>query len=146
MNTVLSPCATRALTATLLAAAALLSVATAAQAAVTISTRATSNMTCTGGVCTPTAPKANLNVTDLANMLAAGNVTVKSDSAANDIDFKAPLSWTSTSRLTLDSYHSIVFQQPVTVAGIGALTIATNDGGSNGDFSFAGNGHIEFGI
>jgi len=143
MNTLLSPRASRAL-ATPLAAAALLCVATAAQAAVTISTRATRNMSCTGGVCTPTAPKANLNVTDLANMLAANNVTVKSDSAANDIEFKAPLSWTSTSRLTLDSYSSIVFQQPVTVAGTGALTIVTNDGGSSGDFWFEKKGRVEF--
>src|SRR5437764_10052336 len=117
MNTVLFSCAPRALIATLLVCAALLCAATAAQAAVTISTRATNNMSCTGGVCTPTAPKANLNVTDLANMLAAGDATVVSESAAKDIEFKAPLSWTSTSRLTLDSYRSIVFQQPITVTG-----------------------------
>jgi hypothetical protein len=30
------------------------------------------------------------------------------------------------------------------VAGTGALTITTNDGGSNGDFHFASKGHIEF--
>src|ERR1043166_5151628 len=96
-----------------------------AHAAVVISTAATQNMSCSAGVCTPTAPDAVLNVTDLSNMLAAGDVKVVSDSAALDIQFAAPLSWTSTSRLTLDSYRSILFQQPVSVAGTGALTITT---------------------
>src|SRR5947199_365389 len=48
MNTVLFSCAPRALIATLLVCAALLCAATAAQAAVTISTKATNNMSCTG--------------------------------------------------------------------------------------------------
>src|SRR4051812_16633046 len=77
------------------------------QAAVVISSGATQNMSCSAGVCTPTAKKAVLNVGDLANLLAAGDVKVVSDSAAKDIQFSAPLSWTSTSRLTLDSYRSI---------------------------------------
>ena len=33
---------------------------------------------------------------------------------------------------------------PVVVAGSGAVTIITNDGGSGGDFGFNGKGHIEF--
>jgi hypothetical protein len=115
-----------------------------AQAAVVISTAATQNMNCSAGVCTPTAKKAVLNVTDLAGMLASSDVKVVADKSAKDIDFDAPLSWTSTSRLTLDSYRSIVFQQPVSVTGTGALTITINDGGSGGDFSFEKKGHIEF--
>ncbi|HEX3942755.1 MAG TPA: hypothetical protein VHW69_01590 [Rhizomicrobium sp.] len=134
----------RALSRALLASAAVCGVAGTAQASVTISDKPTSNMNCSGGVCTPTAKKANLNVTDLANLLAAGDTRVIADSAPKDIEFKAPLSWTSTGRLTLDSYHSIVFEQPVTVAGAGALTITTNDGGSGGDFWFEKKGHVEF--
>jgi len=134
----------RALSLTLLAFTAAFGTATAAQAAVTISDKPTSNMNCSGGVCTPTAKKAVLNVGDLATMLATGDVKVVSNSQSVDMKFAAPLSWTRTSRLTLDSYRSIVFQQPVSVTGIGALTITTNDGGSGGDFSFENEGHIQF--
>jgi len=132
MRTIL-PARSRALS---LASIAVIGVAGAAQASVTISDKPTSNMSCNAGMCTPTAEKAVLNVGDLANMLAAGDVKVVSDSQTVDMKFAAPLSWTSTSRLTLDSYRSIVFQQPVSVTGIGALTITTNDGGTNGDFWF----------
>jgi hypothetical protein len=126
------------------ATAALAAGALPSWAAVVISTGATKNMSCSAGVCTPTAKKAVLNVTDLANLLAAGDVKVVSDSAAVDIQFAAPLSWTSTGRLTLDSYRSLIFQQPVSVTGTGALTITTNDGGSGGDFWFEEKGHVEF--
>src|ERR1700733_10116591 len=51
-------------------------VAGSADAAVTISTAATSNMSCVSGVCSPTAKDAVLNVSDLTTMLASGNVTV----------------------------------------------------------------------
>lgn len=126
-----------------LASAVLLT--TAADAAIDISSRPTQNMSCSGGVCTATAKKAVLNVNDLAAMLAAGDATVKSGSSAQDIDIKAAISWTSASRLTLDSYHSIAFEKPLTVAGSGGgLTITTNDGGFAGDFTFSGQGHVEF--
>ena len=55
---------------------AALCLAPAAHAAVTISSAATSNMSCTSGVCSPTAANAVLNVGDLTTMLASGNVTV----------------------------------------------------------------------
>src|ERR1043166_8069905 len=126
------------------ALAAALFTPSSADAAVVISSKPTKNMTCSGGVCTPTKAKAVLNVTDLANMLASGDVKVVSDSKALDIDFAESLSWTSTSRLTLDSHHSIVFEKPVTVAGAGALTITVNDGGTGGDFWFVKKGHVEF--
>lgn len=114
------------------------------RADVVVSTASTSNIACSGGVCTPTARKAVLNVTDLANMLASGDVTVKSSALSQDIDFAAPLSWTSSQRLTLDTYRSIRFEKPIVVAGVGGLTITTNDGGTNGDFAFFGKGHVEF--
>ena len=47
-----------------------------ANATVTISSAATQNMTCSGGVCAPTAADANLNVADLQNLLASGSVEV----------------------------------------------------------------------
>ena len=80
--------------------------------------------------------------TDLANMLASGDVTVKSTSAAPDIDINAALSWTSTHRLTLDAtFHHV--QQATRRCGLGALTITTNDGGAGGDFRFMGKGHVQ---
>jgi len=119
-------------------------VASTARASVEISTKPTKNMTCSGGVCTATAKNAVLNVNDLIGMLASGDVTVQSGSLAQDIEIDAALSWASASRLTLDSFHAIAFDRPVAVAGTGALTITTNDGGTGGDFSFSGKGHVEF--
>ncbi len=146
MNTNSDGCA-RALRAAgfaLLSASALSIPTSGVHAAVVISVDPTTNMSCSDGICKPTAKKAVLNVTDLANLLAAGAVKVVSDSVALDIQFAAPLSWTSASRLTLDAFHSILFEKPMTVAGTGAVTIITNDGGSGGDFSFEKKGHIEF--
>ena len=119
--------------------------ATGARADLAISSGATQNVSCAAGVCTATAKKAVLNVNDLTAMLAAGDATVKSGSLAQDIDIKAAINWTSASRLTLDSYHSISFEKPVIVSGSsGALTITTNDGGFGGNFIFVGNGHVEY--
>jgi The GLUG motif len=115
-----------------------------AHASVKISSKPTQNMNCAGGVCTATAPDAVLNVTDLATMLSSGDVTVSPGSLAKDIDLSAALTWTSANRLTLDAYRGIQFDKPVVVAGTGALTITTNDGGMDGDFSFSGKGHVEF--
>ena len=118
--------------------------ATAADAAVEISSKPTANMSCAGGVCSPTAKKAILNVSDLAAMLASGDTTIKSTNTNPDIEIDAALSWTSTSRLTLDSYRVIAFNKPVVVAGTGAMTITTNDGNASGDFQFFKKGHVEF--
>src|SRR5436305_6488140 len=104
-----------------------------AQAAVTISTDATKNESCSAGVCTPTAKSANLNAGDLQRMLAASDVVVKTGSGATSINVLTTLAWTSTSHLSLDAIDSIHVQAPVVVAGTGALTLITNDGGAGGD-------------
>ncbi|HEX4157327.1 MAG TPA: hypothetical protein VHY79_02555, partial [Rhizomicrobium sp.] len=86
-----------------------LAAATAARADVTISSDATANMSCVGGVCQPTASDAVLNVGDLENLLAAGNVTVTTTASgvqASNIDVTAKLGW-SANALTLDAYQSI---------------------------------------
>lgn len=116
----------------------------AAQAALKVSTKATQNVNCTGGMCTATAADAVLNIGDLANMLASGNVTIASESLAQDIEIDAALSWTSTHRLTLDAYNSIAFNKPVEIMGTGALTIKTGDGLKGGDFRFFEKGHVKF--
>jgi hypothetical protein len=115
-----------------------------ANAAINISTQATQNMSCSGGVCTATAQKAYLNVNDVTNFLAAGDLEVVSGAGAEDIHIQAPFSWTSTSRLTLDAQRSIEFEKPVTVAGTGALTLITNDGGTGGDYWFDAGASVTF--
>ncbi|HEY5048225.1 MAG TPA: hypothetical protein VII49_09415, partial [Rhizomicrobium sp.] len=83
---------------------ALVFAAAGAHADVTISSAQTQNMSCSGGVCTPTAKDAVLNVTDLTNLLASGNVEVTTTGSgvqANNIDVNAAFGWSSTSALSL---------------------------------------------
>ncbi|HSC18033.1 MAG TPA: GLUG motif-containing protein [Rhizomicrobium sp.] len=119
--------------------------AAGAHAALNISTDPTQNMNCSGGVCTATAKAAVLNVHDLTDMLASGDLKVATgNSGAQDIHVATPVTWTSASRLTLDALHSIVFGQAVSVAGSGAVTLITNDGGTGGDYWFLSAGSISF--
>jgi hypothetical protein len=115
-----------------------------ADAALKISEAATQNVSCSGGTCTATAKNAVLNAGELVNMLASGNVHVVAPSAAADIDVNAAISWTSTSRLTLDAYRSIAFNKSLSVAGSGALTLTTNDGGTGGEYAFFAKAHATF--
>jgi hypothetical protein len=117
---------------------------TAAHASVEISSAPTSNMTCSAGVCAPTAKKAVLNATDLANMLATSDVKVTTGSGAVTITVASSFSWTSASRLTLDAAQNVSFQAEVTVAGPGAVTIADNGGGSSGQLIFSETGKLDF--
>jgi hypothetical protein len=126
------------------AGAAVLALAASAQASVEISADPTKNMSCVSGVCTPTAKNADLNATDLANMLATSDVKVLTGSGAVTITVESSFSWTSTHRLSLDAMLNVSFRVPVTVAGQGGLTIVTNDGGSGGDLLFFPGGKIDF--
>jgi len=127
-----------------IAAMAALLAATSAQASVEISANPTKNMNCSGGVCSPTAKKAVLNTTDLAGMLASGDISVESDWLSRDIEIDAALSWASAHRLTLDAFRAITVNKPIEVTGTGALSIAVNDGGRDGDLLFLGRGHVMF--
>jgi hypothetical protein len=113
-----------------------------AQADLSISSKPTQNMDCQAGVCTATAQKAILNVDDLTAMLAAGDLIVKTGGGAITIQVLDGFSWTSTNRLTLDAQRSVVFRQPVTVAGAGEVTIAYS--GDRGDLFFFDKGKIYF--
>jgi hypothetical protein len=130
-----------------LAALAAIAASGPANAAVTISTAATQNMTCSGGVCAPTATDATLNVGDLENLLASGNVQVTTTGSgvqADNIDIVSALSWSSAHKLTFDAYQSITVDAPVSVTGQSGLSVVTNDGGSAGVFSFTGHGRVHF--
>jgi len=109
----------------------------AAHAAVTISSDATTNMTCSGGVCAPTAADAILNAGDLETLLASGSVTVTTTGAgvqASDIVVAAPVSWSTGNTLGLDAYDSVAVDAVVSIAGRGGVTVQTN--GGTGTLSF----------
>jgi hypothetical protein len=134
-----------------LAACFTAAMATAAHAGhidVTISTAPTHNMTLANGVYSPTGDKAVLNIDDLMAALNAGNLDVTTASAggkqSGDIVVEAAFQWASGYALTLDAFHSIRVNQPVTDAGAGALTLTTSDGGSNGHLQFGPAGNIGF--
>jgi len=119
-----------------------------ANAAVTISSHETQNMNCSGGVCSPTATKAVLNVGDLTTMLASGSVTVTTRGSggiqSEDIDLAAPLSWSSNATLKLDAYRSLEIDKSVSVLGSGGLALVTNDGGSEGALILESKGRVSF--
>ncbi len=118
-----------------------------ARAQITISASPTEDMSCSGGICAPTAATANLNTSDVENYLASGNLEVTTTGSgvqADDIVIEAGFNWTSASALTLDAYHSVTFQSPVAVNGKGAVSLVTNDGGSGGTLSFISGGSLSF--
>src|SRR5690242_12081796 len=130
-------------------AAALTSVAavSSASADVVISTDPTSNMSCSGGVCAPTATDAVLNVTDLENLLASASVSVVTANGsiqANNIDIAAAFSWSTASGLTLGAYQSITFSAVVQNLSTGKVSLVTNDGGTGGALTFTiGSGRLD---
>jgi hypothetical protein len=112
-----------------------------------ISTRPTWHMTFKHGVYSPTREQAVLNVNDLENALAAGNVEVTTGNGSDGTDkgnlhVEAAVTWVSGSRLTLDAYRSIIVSQSVVDAGTGGLVLATNDGGSGGTYRYGPGGNI----
>lgn len=123
--------------------ALLVSSSVAVHASVVISSNATQNMSCSGGVCTPTARNAVLNVTDLENLLTSQAVEVTTTGSkvqAGDIVVVAPFTWSNTSGLTLDAYQSITIGASVSVGGAAALTMSTYDGA----LSFQNSGNVIF--
>jgi hypothetical protein len=111
---------------------------------VVISTKATKNMSCSGGVCTPTARVAVLNVGQLTSMLMDGSVTVGTSALAPDIVVNAPFSWTSANGLTLQAIGNILVNRAVSDAGPAPLTLTYNANGSGGMLSFGPKAHISF--
>ena len=123
---------------------AIAAMANSAQAAVVISAKPTKNMSCAGGVCSPTAKKAVLNVTDLADMLESSDVAVTTGSGALSIEIRRALSWASAHTLRLAADTDISIEAPVTVAGPGGLILTANNANSGGDLLFARKGRIAF--
>ena len=121
--------------------------ASPACAAVSISLSATENMSCSAGVCVPTAKDAVLNAGDLETLLASGSVEVTTTGngvQAGNLDVNAAVSWTVSSTLTLDAYGSITVEQPLSVGGVSGVSLVTNDGGTGGLLLFLGKGDTTF--
>jgi hypothetical protein len=113
-----------------------------ASADVVISTDPTSNMNCSAGVCAPTATDAVLNVTDLENMLKAGDLEITSrgggkSANARAIDVNTPVGWASVHTLTLSTSRLGVHAR-ISVTGTGGLTLDVRN------FATATNGGITF--
>ena len=79
--------------------------------------------------------------TSVLEQTTSGAATGSGNQSAGqgDINVESALSWNTTATLTLNSYHSINIDAPITIAGAGALTLVTNDnGGSGGNYFFDG--------
>lgn len=117
-------------------------------ASVVVSTHPTKHMTCSGGVCEPTAIDAVLNVDDLNNYISQqGNVTVTTSGSgveAGGIVIDAPVSWSQAS-VTMNAETSILVNAPISVgAATSELEIVITEGYSPGALSFGSKGHISF--
>ncbi len=92
-----------------------------------------------------------------STLLAGTNVTLQTTATTasgpgntnpagnGDIFINAPISWASSSTLTLDAYHSITVNAPISISGAGRLNLYVNDGGSGGDYSFAPGSSVNYG-
>jgi hypothetical protein len=128
-------------TLTVLSAALL---ATSARAEVAVSAQPTQNMSCSNGVCAPTAKSAILNLGDLETLLASGNVTVTTTGAgvqAGDIHVSSALAWSSLNVLSLEAHRSIAINAAVSITGQSGLTLDT---GKKGALSFGKKGNVTF--
>jgi len=123
-----------------------------ALADVTISARATSNMSCNNGICEPIAPRAVLNVGDLENYIAEfGNMTVQTTGngvEAENIVVDATFASPGSTTLNLDAAGAIRVNAPVTIGSGGQLAeleMVSDAGGELGILSFGPQGDISFG-
>jgi hypothetical protein len=127
-----------------LASAFALMSAAGVQAELTISNKPTKNVTCSGGTCSATAKKANLNVDELVTMLSSSDLVVASGSISQDLSVKNALSWSSAHKLTLESFRNMTFQAPLVSESGGALTLASGNGATGSMARFTGKGRIAF--
>jgi hypothetical protein len=131
----------------LVSAFALIGSSVPALAGVTISAFHTENMSCSAGVCAPTAADAVLNATDLEGLLASGNVEITTTGVgvqATNIKIDAKLAWSGSGSVTFDAYKSVTIDKPTNVKGTGGFSVITNDGGNGGEFLFGAGGNLTF--
>jgi len=110
-----------------------------ANANIVISSGQTENMICSAGVCTQTAKDAILNVNDLENLLAAGNIEILGQGTharAKTTAVEVPLSWSAPSVLSTVATRLHV-DSTIAVQGSGGISI-------NYGLSFGTKGRITF--
>jgi hypothetical protein len=120
---------------------------TSARADVVISSGTTRNISCSAGICTPSAKSAVLNIGDVESSLASGNLTITTTGGgveATDIRIDTALTWSSASTLSLDAYESVVVNRPIAISGVGGLSITTNNGSSGGLFLIGAKARVNF--
>jgi filamentous hemagglutinin family protein len=86
---------------------------------------------------------AGTSVTEQPTSGAASGYGTQSP-GAGDIIVASALSWNTSATLTLDSYHSIDVNAPITVVAGGGLVFKTNDGGTGGDYTFSNGAGITY--
>lgn len=128
----------------LFALAGIAALAQQADAAVVISSHATRNISCTGGVCQATAASAWLRVTDLTNMLGRESVTIQGNAVAPDIISNATFRWNSTYGLTLAAAGNLAINHVITDSGFGPIALTYNENGTGGVLSFGSKGRLTF--
>ncbi|HLY07360.1 MAG TPA: GLUG motif-containing protein [Rhizomicrobium sp.] len=135
---------------TALAALAAIAVSAPACAALTISAGATQNMSCSDGICVPTAASAVLNASDLENDLAQfGNMRVMTTGngvEANNIVVKTSFASPDSTSLTLDAHNAIVVDAAVSIgSGTAELELQSDTLDAADTLSFGRKGHVTFG-
>jgi filamentous hemagglutinin family protein len=105
-----------------------------------------------GSTSVPTGASSITNTT-LQSQLANGNVVIATNNSANpagqsgDIFVNAPVSWSSGSTLTLNAFHGININAPITIAGSGGLILSAATDPvltSLPLLSFASGGNVQF--
>ena len=132
-------------TARISALASMIALAAPCQASIAISTGTTQNMSCSGGVCKPTATNAVLNTNDLEVLLESGNATVTTTGSgvqADNIVVAAAVTWTASTSLTLQASQNISINGPVSVGARGGIHLEYPE--TISALSFARGGHITF--
>ena len=119
----------------------------AANADVVISSDTTQNMTCSAGTCVPTATDAVLNVSDLENMLAAGNLIVATAGSgvdAQNIDVEAGFSWSTSNSLSLDASSYMHVDSEIGSSAAAGLSLVTAAEVPVKDLFFGRHGRVVF--
>ena len=80
----------------------------------------------------------NLATTDVTLQTTATGASGPGNqsSGMGDINVDSAISWDSSHNLTLDAYHGINIDAPITVSGAASVNLITNDGGTGGGYSF----------
>jgi hypothetical protein len=115
-----------------------------AHAAFTVSHKATMNVSCSAKICHSTAQFANLNSSEMADRLAAGNLELIAEEAARDIRISKGVSYASGTTLTLTAWRSIAIEAPLTVMGPGSVVLDTGETETGGELTFSGKGRLSF--